>query len=496
MRIDADRVRVQPGVVQERLNEQLRTAGRLFGPDPANSAVTTIGGMIAINAAGSRWLKYGSTRRHVESLQVVLADGQVLELGREPLADGQGAGGIPRKRELVARLADLLARNAELIGRQPAEMSAEPLRVQPGGRAGRRISRRGAAVGRFGGNAGVGDRGHVDASSRCRFTAASPCLLFDSVEKAARTVPDILAHGVTACELMDRRHVSLAREAEPRFERLVPPEAEAVLLVEQDGEDLPELRGRLHRLVGELWQQKRLAFGAREAFEDDETELFWRLVDRVEAGAVPVARAEPAGARGRGHGRRPRVAGRVPGAGAKRAQAQPGHRVAVLPRRPGPGPPAAVPRPGQRRRRAADAALGRGALPGGARACEGSIGGVHASGLSRTQFIRQQAGPLYDVFVEIKRIFDPDQPVESRQDHRRRPRSDNAALAAADARRCGAGAVGDGRPRSAEPPTAGRKRPRRKRRRWPRRGAAAGRHGAGTRVTRRRRRCGTWSSCS
>ena len=40
-------------------------------------------------------------------------------------------------------------------------------------------------------------------------------------------------------------------------------------------------------------------------------------------------------------------------------------------------------------------------------ALEGSIGGVHASGLSRTQFIRQQAGPLYDVFVEIKRIFDP-----------------------------------------------------------------------------------------
>ena len=106
-------------------------------------------------------------------------------------------------------------------------------------------------------------------------------LLFDSVEKAARTVPDILAHGATACELMDRRHVSLAREAEPRFERLVPPEAEAVLLVEQDGEDPLEVRDRLHRLVGELWQQKRLAFGAREAFEDDETELFWRLVDQV-----------------------------------------------------------------------------------------------------------------------------------------------------------------------------------------------------------------------
>ena len=84
--------------------------GRMFGPDPATSSVTTIGSMIAIDAAGSRWLKYGSTRRHVQSLQVVLADGQVLEVGREPLVDGASTSAIPRKRELVNRLAALLTR--------------------------------------------------------------------------------------------------------------------------------------------------------------------------------------------------------------------------------------------------------------------------------------------------------------------------------------------------------------------------------------------------
>ena len=88
IRIDEDQVRVQAGVVHGRLNEQLSGQGRLFGPDPATSNVTTLGGMLAIDAAGSRWLKYGSTRRHVRSVQAVLADGQVLELGREPLADG------------------------------------------------------------------------------------------------------------------------------------------------------------------------------------------------------------------------------------------------------------------------------------------------------------------------------------------------------------------------------------------------------------------------
>ena len=40
-------------------------------------------------------------------------------------------------------------------------------------------------------------------------------LLFDSLEKAARTVLEILPASPTACDLMDRRHLSLAREAEP-----------------------------------------------------------------------------------------------------------------------------------------------------------------------------------------------------------------------------------------------------------------------------------------
>ena len=150
IRIDEDRVRVQPGVVHERLNEQLRELGRLFGPDPATSSVTTIGSMIAIDAAGSRWLKYGSMRRHVQSLQIVLADGQVLEVGREPLVDGASSSSIPRKRDLVNRLAALLTRKGRVDPPEPAEQSAEPLRIQPGRRAGRRIRRRGPAAGRVG----------------------------------------------------------------------------------------------------------------------------------------------------------------------------------------------------------------------------------------------------------------------------------------------------------------------------------------------------------
>src|SRR5262249_53427986 len=83
--VDAGRVRVQAGVGLASLNRYLGEQGMLYGPDPAMSHVTTMGSVIALDAAGSHWRKYGSTRQHVESLKIVLADGTPLEVGRHPI---------------------------------------------------------------------------------------------------------------------------------------------------------------------------------------------------------------------------------------------------------------------------------------------------------------------------------------------------------------------------------------------------------------------------
>ena len=197
IRLDEGRVRVQAGIVQERLNGQLRELGEVFGPDPSSSTMTTIGSMIAVDASGSHWLKYGSTRRHVESMQVVLADGQVLEVGREPLVNGQSTSTIPRKQELVNRLAALLRQHADLIERlQPKS---------PHGRYGYRLA---VALG-----ADFLDLIQILAGSEGTLALVTEAtlstdplpkhravamLLFDSLEKAARSVPDIVAHHVTA----------------------------------------------------------------------------------------------------------------------------------------------------------------------------------------------------------------------------------------------------------------------------------------------------------
>ncbi len=405
IRTDAETVRVQAGVVHERLCANLRPQGRIFGPDPATSTVTTIGSMIAVDAAGSRWLKHGSTGRHVLSLQVVLADGQLMEVGCEGLTDGTSADTNPRKRELVAQLAALLTEKADLIH------SSQPKCPLNG--CGYNL-------------AGVLCDGHLDLArllvgsegTLAAITEASlatgplprhrgvALLLFNGLERASHAALQILAFRPTACDLMDRRHLSLARETEVRFDLLIPPETEAMLLVEQEGEDPVAVRDWMQRVVGEIWQQKHLAFGARQGFDPDETELFWsiarkapptlcavkgprRPVPVVEDMAVPPETLPDFLVRTQNVLKRHQVtASLFCHTGQGQLHLRPFLDLADA-------------GDVQRMRRLAEELYQEVFDVGG------TISGEQASGLSRTPFIRRQVGEMYDVFRRVKQIFDP-----------------------------------------------------------------------------------------
>lgn len=71
---------VEPGVIRDRLNQQLAKLGLHFAPDPATTSRATIGGMIGNNASGSRSVIYGMTSHHILALKVALIDGTVLTL--------------------------------------------------------------------------------------------------------------------------------------------------------------------------------------------------------------------------------------------------------------------------------------------------------------------------------------------------------------------------------------------------------------------------------
>jgi FAD/FMN-containing dehydrogenase/Fe-S oxidoreductase len=81
LNIDNRSVRVGAGVVLDQLNAFLRPHGFCFGPDVATSERATLGGMIANNSSGARVPVYGTTADHVVSLEIVLADGRIEEIG-------------------------------------------------------------------------------------------------------------------------------------------------------------------------------------------------------------------------------------------------------------------------------------------------------------------------------------------------------------------------------------------------------------------------------
>ena len=85
-------VRVEPGLVLDELNAQLRPHGLRFAPDVSTASRATIGGMMANNSSGARSVLYGKTIDHVLEQEVVLADGSLAHF--RPLAPEEVAAAV------------------------------------------------------------------------------------------------------------------------------------------------------------------------------------------------------------------------------------------------------------------------------------------------------------------------------------------------------------------------------------------------------------------
>ncbi|MGP8321630.1 MAG: FAD-binding oxidoreductase [Methanosarcinaceae archaeon] len=83
-------VAVEPGVIHSGLNKALKTKGFFFPPDPGSSDMCTLGGLIANNGSGMRSVKYGTTKNYVLDLEVVMADGSVINTGSKTLKSSAG----------------------------------------------------------------------------------------------------------------------------------------------------------------------------------------------------------------------------------------------------------------------------------------------------------------------------------------------------------------------------------------------------------------------
>jgi FAD/FMN-containing dehydrogenase/Fe-S oxidoreductase len=260
---------VEPGIVLDDLNRQLKKHGLWFPVDVSTASRATIGGMAGNNSCGGRSLRYGTMRGNTLSMDAALADGTLLHFGevpRDPAQANSGDGAI----ELFRDMLDLGAREA-------AEIAEKFPKVQ------RRVGgyNLDALVPRNAPN----NMAHllVGSEGTLAFTTQVELKLwpvirnkvlgvchFGSFYEAMDAAQHLVKLRPIAVELADRTMLSLGREIamfQPIIASAVRGDPDAVLIVEFAEEDQAQNFQRLKQL-GELmadlgfgWDQSKRKWG-------------------------------------------------------------------------------------------------------------------------------------------------------------------------------------------------------------------------------------------
>ncbi len=241
---------VEPGIVLDDLNRQLKAHGLWFPVDISTASRATLGGMAGNNSCGARSLRYGVTRDNVLSIDAVLADGTAAHFG--PV--GAGLRDLPAGSPMRALTEDLLA-----IGvRESDEIASRFPKVQ------RRVG--GYNLDAIAPNAPVhnlaqllvGSEGTLAFSTKLELKlwpllgrrAVGAChfgRFYDAMDAAQH----IVKLKPIAVELVNRTMIELARAIDmfrPTVNAFVRGAPDAVLLVEFAEEDWDENLSRLKQL--------------------------------------------------------------------------------------------------------------------------------------------------------------------------------------------------------------------------------------------------------
>jgi len=211
------------GVVTLQLQDAVEKLGLFYPPDPASSRQSTIGGNVATNAGGPRCLKYGVTKDYVIGLTVVLASGEVLKLGGKFTKNATGY-----------QLMQLFVGSEGTLG----IVTEVTLRLIP--------------------------------LPRVRVTATAS---FGDLNQASRSVSAIMGSGIlpATLELMDGTTINVVEDF---LNAGLPREAQALLLLEQDGADEAVARRDVERMADICRGQGALE--TRVAASAAERNLLWQ----------------------------------------------------------------------------------------------------------------------------------------------------------------------------------------------------------------------------
>lgn len=392
--------RVEPGIVQATLNRLLKPHKLFFPIDPSTKDHCTLGGMIANNSSGPHAVKYGATRDAVLSLQAVLAGGEVLTTG--PVSAGKVPG---RAGTIYAGMAEVLARYARPLREE------RPFTLKnSSGYDLWRIARDGALDLT---SLLVGSEGTLGLITEAKVRlwplpgkTLGGLVYFDDLEKVGPATQIILEFSPTMLEIIERRVLDLARRQKAELRPYLPEGIEAVLFVEFEGAEEAELRDRFARLGQRLGTEK-LAGEIKVARDPKDMAMLEKvrsvsgpILNKTKGAKKPVAFIEDAAV----HPTRlpsyirglREIFGRCEVEAGIYGHAGDGnlHLMVFLDLR----------REEEVKKMVAiaDAAYDL------VLSLNGTISGEHGDGRLRTHYTRRQYPRLYPAFVEVKKLFDPE----------------------------------------------------------------------------------------
>jgi FAD/FMN-containing dehydrogenase/Fe-S oxidoreductase len=247
---DAKRATVQPGVVQDDLDDHLADDDLQFAPDPASSNRATIGGGIGNNSTGAHSVRYGITDAYTDELRVVLADGSLIhtrdivldsrEWEEVTAGDGLEAALYETVRAVVEGNRDAIAERYPDLKRSVSGYNLQKVvreeAVGDGAESRRVINLSKLFVGAEG-TLGVVVEATLDLVPRPAATAVV-LYAFHSLSAALAAVPRALDHDPSAVELLDDEVFRLARESAEyaSYAEPIPDDAAAALMLEFDDE--------------------------------------------------------------------------------------------------------------------------------------------------------------------------------------------------------------------------------------------------------------------
>ncbi|MDR0327600.1 MAG: FAD-binding protein [Planctomycetaceae bacterium] len=300
LNVGDDFVTVQPGVLRRRLNQIIdQSQNRIFGPLAGNVSSASLGSIIARNGAGLRYLRYGLPSDHLVSMNVVLANGDLLKLDRHSLIQPlQGTGSVALAQEIAYGKEYIYAgKVARLLENRTSEQLMESAHRIPVCRAGyaehavlRGTESKSVDLARL----FAGSEGTLGIIVEATLKTVSPpqrkcaaAFFFDSIFKAVEAVSVISPLDPVLCELIDRRRLNMVRDWDARYHPHIPADAEAALLVELDAGTLDaptntdDCRERLGYLLDRV-QAKQLSYHVLHVNTEHDFQLFDQVIRRSE----------------------------------------------------------------------------------------------------------------------------------------------------------------------------------------------------------------------